>query len=330
MKKIIGVHPLDILDYPYRSKKECYIYQDQLQRSLKQNLLFFDKICFESSFYTAGFDGMMKGYVNPIIKSELEWLFDEDLLGDFTLNNDIIFSNASIEKLNQSTQVFIDNELMSNWNSKNYFGYMTEVNESKEPIYIHFRKKSDCLFYSEIRSFELLRNYCAQFYESIDLDAFPILSYEQFKNSLYSDNKSEVIHIIIKNLPLLDSTVSWETIIDFRKNDDFRVKFLSLKSWINRISRINLSKSEMQDEIEYLINDYRQQMKLSKMKTRIGQLESIVCLPLELLENLIKIKWSKIPKEFIQIRKRKIDLLAEELKSPGRELSYIVSAQDYF
>ena len=71
-------------------------------------------------------------------------------------------------------------------------------------------------------------------------------------------------------------------------------------------------------------------MKLHNIKYRTSKLETILTAPLELLENVLKIKWSETAKQFFCIRKSKIALLEAELKAPGKELAYIVRAKEVF
>ena len=59
-------------------------------------------------------------------------------------------------------------------------------------------------------------------------------------------------------------------------------------------------------------------------------METIVKLPFEFLENTLKLKFSKLPEPLFTLRKRELYLLEAELNAPGRELAYIVQAQEIF
>jgi hypothetical protein len=71
-------------------------------------------------------------------------------------------------------------------------------------------------------------------------------------------------------------------------------------------------------------------MKVHKMKTNTETLEVIVKAPLEIIEDLVKLKFSKIPEPFFAIKKRQINLMEIELNAPGREISYIIKTQEAF
>lgn len=59
-------------------------------------------------------------------------------------------------------------------------------------------------------------------------------------------------------------------------------------------------------------------------------LETVVVATAECLENLVRLKFSKMAKALFSIKKRRVALLREELRSPGSELAYIAAAKHYF
>ena len=71
-------------------------------------------------------------------------------------------------------------------------------------------------------------------------------------------------------------------------------------------------------------------MKIHKMNTNLGFLETAITLPLQILENFVKIKWSDIAKTLFSFKYKNLDLLKSEMQAPGRELSYIVYTQEMF
>jgi hypothetical protein len=71
-------------------------------------------------------------------------------------------------------------------------------------------------------------------------------------------------------------------------------------------------------------------MRLHKMKTNVGVLETVVVSTAEILEDLIKFNWGKLAKTLFSFKQREIALLEGELKAPGNEVAYIVKASDTF
>jgi hypothetical protein len=136
--------------------------------------------------------------------------------------------------------------------------------------------------------------------------------------------------IVLNALPVPNATTPWEHIAEYRIDPDSHSKFLALRNWINDLSRTDLQPLEIEQKLEYLIDQYRKQMALHKIKTHKGPVETIVVSSTELLENIVKLKWSKVAKKLFSFRQRKIALLETELAAPGREVAYIVDARERF
>ena len=66
------------------------------------------------------------------------------------------------------------------------------------------------------------------------------------------------------------------------------------------------------------------------MKANTETVEVIVKLLPETIENLIKLKFSKIPEPFLAFKKIQINLMEAELNTPGREMAYIIKTQETF
>ena len=71
-------------------------------------------------------------------------------------------------------------------------------------------------------------------------------------------------------------------------------------------------------------------MALHKLKTNTGALETIIVTSAELMEDLVKFNWGKAAKGLFAIRRRHVELIEGELKSPGREIAYIYNARKSF
>jgi hypothetical protein len=166
------------------------------------------------------------------------------------------------------------------------------------------------------------------------MDAFPIIDLiapmKILSEPSMSPRKAEILRILFNALPVPDDSVPWEQIFDYRSDPDSRERLLSLRRWINKVSDGNLSVPEIQDEAEWLMHQYQKHMNFHKMKVNLATLESLVKAPLEVLENLVKINWSKLPDPLFTVTKRKVALLEVEINAPGRELSYIIKAKEKF
>ncbi len=142
--------------------------------------------------------------------------------------------------------------------------------------------------------------------------------------------KTQVIQVTLKSLPIPDETVSWEQIIDFKSDSDSRSKFLALRNWINEIARGELPFNDVEDKLEELLDQYLRHMQFHKMKYKKGKLEALVVTTFEVLGNLTGFNWGEIAKVPFSIQNKKLALMEEEMKAPGREVAYISKAREQF
>lgn len=159
------------------------------------------------------------------------------------------------------------------------------------------------------------------------LDAIPVLS--DITDAAGGNlNRSEVVNIVLRNLPIPSDSVSWEQIIEYRSDPDSYSKFLDLRNWMSEIARGELSATEIEEKLEYLVSQYRRHLQLHKMKTNAGTLETVIVSGAEILEDLVHLKFSKAAKALFSFKHRQIALIEGELTSKGSEVAYIVKAKE--
>lgn len=146
------------------------------------------------------------------------------------------------------------------------------------------------------------------------------------ENATPLNNKSTVVHVVIKSLPVPDESVSWEQVLDFRSDPDSEGKLLGLRVWMNEAANAKLSPIDIEQKIEWLIHDYEQHMKFHRMKANIITFETLIS---SLAESAM-LKFGKLTKGLFSIKQRKVALLEGELKSPGREIAFISKARNRF
>ena len=156
----------------------------------------------------------------------------------------------------------------------------------------------------------------------------PLLPFDSYLRKLPSSKRQDVAQLVVRNLPLPENNTPWEKIIDYRQDSDNRKDLVALRRWIRKLSTEDLSPAECAEELEWLQNEYQTHMRLHKIKSDTGALEVIVKAPLELLENLVTLKFSKMVDPLFAIKKRQISLMEAELSAPGREIAYLVKAKE--
>ncbi len=163
-----------------------------------------------------------------------------------------------------------------------------------------------------------------------EITAVTMFPYTEYSREVPNSIKSNVAQIVINKLPLPRNDTPWEQVIDYRNDPENQNNLLGLRQWIRKISKEELSKTEIEDEIEWRINEFQNHLKFHKMKANTETLEIIVKAPLEIIENLVKLKFSKLPEPFFAVKKRQINLMEAELNAPGREMAYIIKTRDTF
>lgn len=165
-------------------------------------------------------------------------------------------------------------------------------------------------------------------------DTGPVfLAKDKSKNKIYTNpqNRQLVAEVVISQIPEPAEGTPWEAILDWRNDEETRVKLRRLKHWMNKASQLeNLKVSHLQDEVLYLIDDYRQAMKVHSFQTRTGTLRSLVTTSAAVLENIAKLKFEKLADLPFQLLGHKIKRSKADLEAPGRELAYIVDVQNKF
>ncbi len=163
-----------------------------------------------------------------------------------------------------------------------------------------------------------------------NIRTIPILSYTNYQSLSSRFTQSNVAQIVINKLPLPDDTTPWEEILDYRNDPEVKKDLVALNRWMRKITSENMSANEIEEELEWLTNEFQSHMRLHKIKAQTETIEAVIKAPLEIIENLIKFKWSKILDPFLAIKKRQVALLEAELSAPGREIAYIVKTKEAF
>lgn len=289
-----------------------------IHQELKRNLLLYDRI----KILELSRHNLERWKQIKTLPEETKWHYDELL---WLLDQKLIEEHHGTIILGKDNKPFDLGPEFEKINN-NRIKYSKLLKFDKNDL----ENKKNWKMYSSLalRLESITQNYLSRINQAEEL--LPILPFQNFYVYPSLPNKSEVMHILIDGLPIPDDSVSWETILDFKNNTESRGKLLAIKRWVNKISKESLGKGEIKDEIEYLIHEYEQSIKLHRMKTNMGMIETVLTIPAEILENLVQIKFSKAIQSCFVFKKRRIQLLEAEMRAGGRELAYIVKAREKF
>ena len=99
---------------------------------------------------------------------------------------------------------------------------------------------------------------------------------------------------------------------------------------MTKISAQKLPLKEIEEELEWLIDEFESHMSLHKLKENTETLETLVKAPIELIENLVSLKPSKILDPIFSVQKTRISLIESEITAPGKEIAYIIKTNETF
>lgn len=162
------------------------------------------------------------------------------------------------------------------------------------------------------------------------VEACPVYHVPTFQERSPQHSKNDVIQIALNSLPVADESISWEQIIEYRSDPDSRSKFLALRHWMSEVARAEMPPAEVEEKLGYLIDQYQKHMRLHRMKTNVGTLETIVTTGAEFLGDLVSFKWGKAAEALFSLKRRQVALLEGEQSAPGNEVAYIVKARETF
>jgi hypothetical protein len=164
-----------------------------------------------------------------------------------------------------------------------------------------------------------------------EVDVVPICR-ESLPLELPNDSKdhsvADLLRIGLEAFPIPDQTCSWEDILDFKSS--LRDKQWGFRRFLESLATRSMKEAEVRDEIEWMLNEYTNAMRIHNLKASNSFVDVFVISPLEIIENIVKFKWSKIAKGTLSVQKRKVELMEAEMKAPSRECAYVFDARKRF
>ena len=280
--------------------------------SLKKYLVYFDKL-----YYTLRSRVALENFCNTLPEGK----------------NKFIEKIKEIEVLENEGLIFEYTDEQANLDQK--ILHPTEILKYKEKAY-----ELSSQFSTKNKPFdETFRDFLGRFREVGQLEVrikssalnnrnnesyIPIMKskYHNFRDEeLYSTCK--VISVLIKQFPTISIKTNLEDFIAFKNDPSTVLKLARLRDWVLEISKKDYSEKEIEQKIEYLLREYSKQLEIHKLKYNVGTLETFITTTLEILENVVKLNFSKAAKTVFEIGNRDLNLLEAEQKLVGKELALI-------
>jgi hypothetical protein len=139
---------------------------------------------------------------------------------------------------------------------------------------------------------------------------------------------NDIATVTLSAMPVPDESCSWQDIIDFKAEN--RDKKWAFRRFLETLATKRQTEAEIRDDIEWTLNEYRNAMKIHRIKSSQSFVDVFLITPLEILEDLVKLKWAKLAKGLLSVNQRHVNLMEAEIKAPGRECAYLFDAQQRF
>ena len=173
-----------------------------------------------------------------------------------------------------------------------------------------------------------LSRYCSACLAKIHAEEFyPILrSTESFDRE---GAKTKVVRLLLNHIPLPTKNTPWEAIIDFRKDESTRLKYLALMNWINELANSPLTANELNEKLEYLYLDYKRSFERHRLKATTGVLEIFTAATIGFFTSNVPAALN-LASNIVRVGTTVLNLQEEEGKLPGKEIAYIYHANKTF
>jgi hypothetical protein len=298
-----------------------------LHPSLKRDALLFDQIAIPDYKHLPPFLGK-RANIGEYYVSELEWLREQGLIiepADDTSDRRRLFGNEDYQKL-RDLEMYESNDL---------FEFLSRIEgevgpdvDPEEPLPEDY----------EIELIRLGLNYLYRVAEhrarrfslqlSLDdhIEAYPVI--RAGVRSLLEDNapKTDVVQIVFDSFPTPDDSTSWPQILDYRQDPDSRRRFTDLRHWMTKFASGKFEFAEAHEEIEHLMHEYENHLKLHKLKVRTIALGVVFQLGAAWVDKKVGPVATGVATYLIG----RLGLLEGESKAPGKEVAYIVETTKTF
>jgi hypothetical protein len=295
---------------------------------LKRTALLFDRMALPGKVML---DQWSVSY--PAECQDLSWLLDNEIVFQVSVPNpdalsltdeDKIELKTFSNKLDETFAKMLDN---SSWQNTPSDILLEQLRKQLDDPELDSDTKLKIVGYF-LRAGEHVARMFGCLLRSQGMKAYPVLSTTLSKQS--TALPSDVIEIVFNNFPTPSEDTPWEQILEYRADPDSRANFFALRDWINEITHASLSPIEIEEKLEHLLAQYERHLKLHKMKTNKGVVETVLTSGAGFAENLCKGNFSKIANMLFTAKHRKLALYEGELTAPGHELAYILKTQEAF
>jgi hypothetical protein len=139
-----------------------------------------------------------------------------------------------------------------------------------------------------------------------------------------------VVEVVLNQLPMPTSDTPWDDVLRFRDDNALRTSYFQLHRWINHAATQSNDRGVLRDELRALLAEYREAVQIHRLRFKQGGLRALLTIIASTLQNALTANLTASVDALFSIRDRRIALIDEERRSPGREVAYIFDANERF
>lgn len=198
-----------------------------------------------------------------------------------------------------------------------------------DPAYVSGKLSETKLDWSTFRQLTIREH--ATVLNNYSHDHFSQFVVNDYVNYRIKSGTSEnlVVNVILNQFPEISSEVDFNKFLEFKADPSSMLKLRRLRDWATDIAKKSYTEKELFQKLEYLLQEYRQQMEIHKLRYTLTKSQSIIVSTLEFIEGLF-IKFSRPTKALFELEINRLNLLDAEQKAIGKELAYIYKAKEAF
>ena len=122
----------------------------------------------------------------------------------------------------------------------------------------------------------VLREVARSFSTEHGIPMVPIYDLSVDRKTGYCEGERQVVVAMLSNLQIVNEQhLTWEQVIDFRKDKESRQKYKRFLHWLDK-DMVGRSEAFMQDEISQKLEDYELSLKKHGIKTVLGMIEELL------------------------------------------------------
>ncbi len=170
---------------------------------------------------------------------------------------------------------------------------------------------------------------CAK-HDSESAEIFPLLSGSVKSWGNLKGKEQDIATLVINKLPVPNEITPYEEIFDYRKDEESKQHFEALRLWMQKLEIQGKTVMEIQQELDFLLHEYEKHLKLHRIRFRHETLKLVVKAVPSLMENLIKLRLSKLMDTVFDYKENKLKFMEAELENPGLEIAYVYKTKEKY